>query len=80
MASRQQDKLHRDHKNAIKAGILLDRTNRAALGEIEMTKEQLAAAKLFLSKTMPDLKATEHSGEVDVNVEGFIFRRPANRG
>jgi len=47
------------------AGMILDRLSRVASGEDEMTPNQIAAAKIYLSKTLPDLKAVEHSGEID---------------
>jgi len=47
------------------AGMILDRLSRVASGDEEMTPNQIAAAKIYLSKTLPDLKAIEHSGELD---------------
>lgn len=46
-----------------KIGALMSRVNRHANGEIEMTFTQIAAAKLFLSKTLPDLKSSELTGK-----------------
>ena len=42
---------------------VLERVEQAALGKLDMTSEELAAAKLFLSKTQPDLKAEEQTGK-----------------
>ena len=42
---------------------VLERVRRAALGEEPMDKNQIAAAKLFLGKTQPDLKAVELTGK-----------------
>lgn len=46
----------------IKAAILLDRLQNHAVGKLEMTQTQIAAAKILLGKVVPDLKAIEHSG------------------
>jgi len=59
--------------------MILERLGRLALADDLDIKDQLAAAKIYLSKTMPDLKATELSGEVDVNAQSFIFHK-RNRG
>ena len=59
----------------MKATKLLDMLYRVALDDNESTQSRVSAAKTFLSKTMPDLKATEHSGEVEVKGDCFIFRK-----
>ena len=41
---------------------VLERVERHALGLVDMEPSELQAAKLFLSKTMPDMKAVEVSG------------------
>lgn len=41
----------------------MSRVNKHANGEIEMTPTQVAAAKLYLSKTLPDLKSSELTGK-----------------
>ena len=46
-----------------KIGALMSRVIGHANGDIEMTPSQIAAAKLFLSKTLPDLKSSELSGK-----------------
>ena len=40
---------------------ILNRLNSHTLGEIEMTPSQIQAARILLNKTLPDLKALEHS-------------------
>ena len=47
---------------SLKPMTVLERVEQAALGLIEMTSEELAAARLYLAKTQPDLKAEEHTG------------------
>jgi hypothetical protein len=51
------------------AGMILDRLQLVASGELDMTPNQIAAAKLYLAKTLPDLKAVEHSGETTTRIE-----------
>lgn len=46
-----------------KIGQLMTRLRKHAEGDLEMTTTQLAAAKIFLSKTVPDLARTEHTGK-----------------
>ena len=41
---------------------VLERVEQHALGLVPMETSELQAAKLFLSKTMPDMKAVEVSG------------------
>lgn len=65
MAARKDSRLKTKHREAIQTSMILKRVNKHALGEVEMTAGQLQAANILLKKTLPDLKATEHSGEVD---------------
>ncbi len=70
--------------NAVQAarhGIMshLDRIQNAlrehALGQREMTASQVKAAQVLMNKVMPDLKAIEHTGELQHQVMGgFIFK------
>ncbi|MDE2255923.1 MAG: hypothetical protein KGL42_16870 [Betaproteobacteria bacterium] len=48
---------------------MLDRLQKHAFGEIEMTAAQVKSAEVVLRKTIPDLKAIEHSGGVDIRTE-----------
>jgi len=45
----------------IRAGRILKRMQAAALGEIEVTQQEIAAARLVLGKVLPDLKAVEQT-------------------
>ncbi len=45
----------------IKATKILMRMQRAALGELEVTNSEIQAARLVLSKVLPDLKAVEQT-------------------
>jgi len=42
---------------------LINRLNSHANGEIEMSQSQVNAAKIVIGKSIPDLKAIEHTGE-----------------
>ena len=46
----------------------MTRLEQHAKGEIELTQTQINAAKIVLSKVIPDLKSVEHSGKVDHTV------------
>jgi len=55
--------LEAKEKRQQQAYLILDHLRRAAEEQRPMSKEAIAAAKIFLSKTLPDLKAVEHSGD-----------------
>lgn len=63
MAARIRRLRHTDGTRAkIKAGMLIKKLTDHALGNSEiMTTGQVNAAKILLGKTLPDLKALEHS-------------------
>lgn len=48
-----------------KIGNLMSRLERHGQGEIEMTTSQIQAAKLYLSKTLPDLASMQHTGDAE---------------
>ena len=58
------------------ASVLLDALYDVALDPNESTQSRVSAAKTFLAKTMPDLKAIDHSGDVEFVGQHFIFRKP----
>lgn len=47
----------------IQASVLLARVHKCALGEIEMTATQLAAANSLLDRSVPKLSQIQHTGE-----------------
>jgi len=60
--------------------MILEAAGRKALDESLGGSERYNWAKLYLAKTLPDLKAVDYSGELDVNVgTSFIFHK-RNRG
>lgn len=51
-----------------KIGAIISRLQRCANGELVMTKDQIAAAKIYLSKTVPDLARIEQFTTDNENV------------
>lgn len=56
-------------RERIQTGVLLDRLEKHVSGDVEMTPTQVNAAKILLGKTIPDLKAIEHSGGITTRFE-----------
>ena len=52
-------------KRLHQAGLLLERALSKAFNDSLTESEQLGWAKVYMSKTLPDLKAIEHKGEID---------------
>jgi len=63
MAARLTKRQAEGAKDAIKTGMLIKRLQDHVLDKEEMTQTQLRAAEILLGKTLPNLKATEHTGE-----------------
>ena len=57
-----------------KAMILLEALYNLALDPNESAQSRASAAKTFLAKTLPDLKAIEHSGGMDLQVTAIELR------
>jgi hypothetical protein len=57
-----------------KAGMLLESLYAMALDPNEAAQTRATAAKTYLSKTLPDLKAIEHSGGMDLQVTAIELR------
>lgn len=68
-----------------KIGNIMNRLNKHANGDIEMTASQISAAKLYLDKTLPSLASTQHSGDPEgapIKVDGkieIIHVKPAEK-
>jgi hypothetical protein len=64
--------LHDDAtREKIRTSQLLNRLQDNALAEKEfMTAGQIRSAEIALRKSMPDLAAVDHSGEIDTNITG----------
>lgn len=48
----------------IQATRIIDKLQRHIDGEVEMQPTQINAARILLGKCVPDVKQTEHTGEV----------------
>jgi len=71
MAARTNTPQHAEKtKRLIRASQLLNRLTEHANGEVEMTQSQVNAAKIVIGKEIPDLKAMEMSGEL--NIKGSL--------
>ena len=67
MAARKKYLFHPDEaKKKISASMLCNRLILQAQDKIEMSDKAIQATNILLRKVMPDLKATEHSGELNV--------------
>lgn len=53
-------------RQRIQTGVLVKRLTDHALGLLELTKTQVAAIQILLRKSLPDLTAIEHSGNLHV--------------
>jgi hypothetical protein len=74
MAARTKKPLHDEQtKRRIQASQLLNRLVSYAKGEIEMTQGQVMAAKVVIGKSIPDLKAIEHSGNDEKPVQRHMI-------
>lgn len=80
MAARLNPKQDARSRDAIRTTQLVKRLQWFALGEldsagnvVELDSTRLRAIEILLKKTLPDLQAVEHSGEVTQNV---VSREP----
>lgn len=75
-ARKRQVRLSEEWRERIRAAAILQRLDRAAMGEVDMTPSQLKAAEIVLRKTIPDLNKTELSGpdggNITVEIKQFV--------
>ena len=65
MPARVKKIRHDDETRAkIQAAQIINRLHLCIMGKVELTSAQVSAAKTLLGKVLPDLTATELSGEV----------------
>lgn len=65
MAARK-DARNRDSSNKLAGATqLLNRLEKHANGELALTQTQINAARIYIGKYIPDLKAVEHSGTIE---------------
>lgn len=62
-ARKRQVRLSEEWRERIRSAAILQRLERAALGEVEVTPAELKAAEIVLRKTIPDLARTEVTGK-----------------
>jgi hypothetical protein len=73
MAGRPLGKRHQDDvRTKIQASAIITRLTSAFHGEIELTQVQVNIGKTLLDKALPDLKAMELSGEVNVGFHELL--------
>ena len=64
MAARNRKGLSENTRARIQTTMIVKRLEKHILGKVEMTSTQVTAAMGLLRKTLPDLSAVEHSGEI----------------
>ena len=47
----------------IQTSQIINRLNDFVFDKVEMSSDQIAAARILLAKTLPDMKQIEHTGE-----------------
>ena len=52
-------------RSHVKVAKIREQLHKCVFGEIELTTQQLAAAKILLDKCIPNLSSVEHSGSVE---------------
>lgn len=63
MAARINKRLNEEWKQRIRIGVIMDRLDKCATGQVEMTTQQLKAADILLKKVVPDLARQELVGD-----------------
>jgi len=56
-------RLSEEWRERIRTAGILERLEKAAMGEVEVSPTQLKAAEIVLRKTLPDLARTEVTGD-----------------
>ena len=69
MAARLNPRHSDEIRQKIQASVLVDRMQRCAMGELEMTKEQIACANSLLDRSVPKLQQIQHVGDSDQPLE-----------
>jgi|GEM_PF-2709594 len=65
--------LSHEWRERIRSGVILQRLEKAALGELEVSHASLKAAEIVLRKTIPDLARHEHTGQ-DGKPQEYVIR------
>lgn len=83
MAARTRKIRHDDETRAkIQAGVIINRFQKCVMGEIELTSQQVSCGKALLDKVLPNLQATELSGEMEhqINKVENVIVDPSDSG
>lgn len=55
-------------RDKINAALLVERLTECALGQTELTSQQMKAIEILLKKSVPDLSSVEMTGDADAPV------------
>ena len=55
-------------RDKINSGLLVERLTECALGQLELTSQQMKAIEILLKKSVPDLSSVEMTGDADAPV------------
>lgn len=65
MAARLNPRHSEQIRAKIQASVIIERLHRCAMGELEMTSQQLTAANALLDRSVPKLSQIQHVGDAD---------------
>lgn len=65
MAARLNPRHQNMVREKIKTSQLINRLQDHILGKVELTTSQIKAIEILLKKSLPDLSAVEHTGEIE---------------
>lgn len=72
MAARLRAKHQDEVRTKIQTSQLINRLQEHALGDVELTPTRIKAIEVLLKKTLPDLSATEITGDPESPLESRI--------
>lgn len=76
MAARKNKIRHdEDTRAKIQAAQIINRLHGCVMGTVELSAQQVSAAKTLLAKVLPDLTATELTGDMQHH---YVARMPAS--
>lgn len=59
-------------REKIRTSQLINRLEKHAFGEVELTQTQVRAIEILIKKTLPDLASIEHTGDADKPLRGVL--------
>lgn len=71
MAARLRPQHQDDVRAKIKTSQLINRLQDHALGKVDLTTTQIKAIEVLIRKTLPDLSATELSGNIGIHEQAL---------